>query len=158
MGRVHTHGYVTKSELDSLIDRINNERDAYKRGADPVNVQKAVVDALEDMAAKNPFLSSITRQLSGIMGGLITPYLHDQGTLPYSAMFSTGTDFDGGVINQSLLSAKHMAGPQDEFTPNPRWVTPYKLATANHRRNVHKSGVTARNIADELETMKRSLV
>lgn len=152
------HAYVTKSELDSLISRIGRERDEYKRRHDPVNTQKAIVDALEDMAVKNPFLSSLTRQLSGIMGGLITPYLHDQGTLPYSAMFSTGTDFDGGIINQSLLSAKHMEGPQDEFTPNPRWVTPYKLATANHRRNVHKSGVTARNIADELETMKRSLV
>lgn len=152
------HAYVTKSELDSLISRIGRERDEYKRRHDPVNTQKAIVDALEDMAVKNPFLSSLTRQLSGIMGGLITPYLHDQGTLPYSAMFSTGTDFDGGIINQSLLSVKHMEGPQDEFTPNPRWVTPYKLATANHRRNVHKSGVTARNIADELETMKRSLV
>jgi len=152
------HSYVTKSELDSLVNRISRERDEYKRRHDPANTQKAIVDALEDMAVKNPFLSSLTRQLSGIMGGLITPYLHDQGTLPYSAMFSTGTDFDGGIINQSLLSYKHMEGPQDEFTPNPRWVTPYKLATANHRRNVHKSGVTARNIADELETMKRSLV
>lgn len=167
MPRYASQSYVTRSELDQILAGVQKARSDYKREReyDPVNFQKACMDSLEKLGEKNPFLSQLTRQLSGIMGGLITPYLHDQSTIadimnldsqilsdrmPYS--FEMGDP----VLSQSLMSAKHMMTEHDEFSPNPRWVTPYKVATSNFRRKCHENGRTAMSIADDLDNLRRS--